>query len=66
MVAGEQIRHRVRPTGRWSPGPLMLHVRVGEGLTKRRETRSVTAVPDVTPTASPFSLRLFLHGWGLT
>ena len=31
------------------PGPLMLHVRVGEGLTKRRETRSVTAVPDVTP-----------------
>jgi hypothetical protein len=48
------------------PGPLMLHVPVGEGLTKRRETRSVTAVPDVTPAASPFSLRLFLHGWGLT
>ena len=25
----------------------------------------VTAVPDVTPAASPFPLRLFLHGWGL-
>jgi hypothetical protein len=48
------------------PGNLMLHVRVREGLTERRETKSVTAVPDVTPTASPFPLRLFLRGWGLT
>ena len=47
------------------PGDLMLHVRVREGLTERRETKSVTAVPDVTPGASPFPLRLFLHGWGL-
>ena len=47
------------------PGNLMLHVRVREGLTERRETKSVTAVPDVTPAASPFPLRLFLHGWGL-
>ncbi len=47
------------------PGSLMLHVRVREGLTERRETMSVTAVPDVTPAASPFPLRLFLHGWGL-
>jgi hypothetical protein len=47
------------------PGSLMLHVRVREGLTERRETKSVTAVPDVTPVASPFPLRLFLHGWGL-
>jgi hypothetical protein len=47
------------------PGTLMLHVRVREGLTERRETKSVTAVPDVTPAASPFPLRLFLHGWGL-
>jgi hypothetical protein len=46
-------------------GSLMLHVRVREGLTERRETKSVTAVPDVTPVASPFPLRLFLHGWGL-
>jgi len=46
-------------------GSLMLHVRVREGLTERRETMSVTAVPDVTPAASPFPLRLFLHGWGL-
>ena len=44
----------------------MLHVRVREGLTEHRETKSVTAVPDVTPAASPFPLRLFLHGWGLT
>ena len=47
------------------PGALMLHVRVREGLNERRETKSVTAVPDVTPAASPFPLRLFLHGWGL-
>jgi hypothetical protein len=46
-------------------GDLMLHVRVREGLSERRETKSVTAVPDVTPVASPFPLRLFLHGWGL-
>jgi hypothetical protein len=47
------------------PGSLMLHVRVREGLSERRETKSVTAVPDVTSPASPFPLRLFLHGWGL-
>jgi hypothetical protein len=47
------------------PGQLLLHVRVREGLTERRETKSVTAMPDVTPPASPFPLRLFLHGWGL-
>ncbi len=47
------------------PGNLMLHVRVREGLTERRETKAVAAVPDVTPAASPFPLRLFLHGWGL-
>lgn len=48
------------------PGNLMLHVRVREGLSEHRETKSVTAVPDATPAASPFPLRLFLHGWGLT
>jgi hypothetical protein len=47
------------------PGILMLHVRVREGLAERRETKSVTAVPDVTPVSSPFPLRMFLHGWGL-
>jgi hypothetical protein len=47
------------------PGSLMLHVRVREGLTERRETKSVTAVPEATPAAAPFPLRLFLHGWGL-
>jgi hypothetical protein len=47
------------------PGNLILHVRVREGLSERRETKSVTAVTDVTRVASPFPLRLFLHGWGL-
>jgi hypothetical protein len=47
------------------PGSLMLHVRVREGLNERRETKSVTAVPEATSGASPFPLRLFLHGWGL-
>jgi len=47
------------------PGNLILTVRVREGLTERREMKSVTAVPDVTATAPPFTLRLFLHGWGL-
>jgi hypothetical protein len=47
------------------PGQLMLHARVREGLSERRETKSVTAVPDLTPAASPFPLRLFLHGWSL-
>jgi hypothetical protein len=47
------------------PGDLMLHVRVREGLTERRETKSITAVPEEAPAASPFPLRLFLHGWGL-
>jgi hypothetical protein len=47
------------------PGNLMVSVRVREGLTERRETKSVTAVPDVTEVAPPFTLRLFLQGWGL-
>jgi hypothetical protein len=47
------------------PGSLMVSVRVREGLTERRETKSVTAVADVTDVAPPFTLRLFLHGWGL-
>ena len=48
------------------PGNLMLHVRVREGLTERRETKSVTALPEPAPVASPIPLRMFLHGWGLT
>lgn len=47
------------------PGQLMLHARVREGLTERRETKSVTAVAAASPAASPFPLRLFLHGWSL-
>jgi hypothetical protein len=47
------------------PGDLVIIARVREGLTERRATKSVTAVPEVTPPAPPFTLRLFLHGWGL-
>jgi hypothetical protein len=47
------------------PGELTITVRVREGLAERRETKNVTVVPDVAPTTPPFTLRLFLHGWGL-
>jgi hypothetical protein len=47
------------------PGDLTIIARVREGLTERRATKSVTAVPEVTPAMPPFTLRLFLHGWGL-
>jgi hypothetical protein len=47
------------------PGDLMVSVWVREGMTDRRETKSITAVPDVTTAAPPFTLRLFLHAWGL-
>ncbi len=46
------------------PGDLAVMVRVREGMMERRGTKSVTAVPEVT-TTPPFTLRLFLHGWGL-
>ncbi len=47
------------------PGTLMLTVRVREGMTETRGMKSITAVPDVSDPAPPFTLRLFLHGWGL-
>jgi hypothetical protein len=47
------------------PGDLTITARIREGLTERRETKSVTAVPDVTTATPPFTLRMFLHGWGL-
>ena len=47
------------------PGDLTLIARVREGLTERRATKQVTAVPEVTTPTPPFTLRLFLHGWGL-
>jgi hypothetical protein len=47
------------------PGDLTVTVRVREGLTERRATKSVTAVPDVTATGPSFTPRMFLHGWGL-
>jgi hypothetical protein len=47
------------------PGDLTIIARVREGLTERRATKTVTAVAEVTEPTPPFSLRLFLHGWGL-
>lgn len=47
------------------PGSLTITARIREGLTERRETKSVTAVPEATTATPPFTLRLFLHGWGL-
>jgi len=46
------------------PGDLTIIVRVRDGMTERRGTKSIKAVPDMTP-APPFTLRLFLQGWGL-
>jgi hypothetical protein len=46
------------------PGNLTITTRVREGMAERRATKPVTAVTDVTPTP-PFTLRLFLHAWGL-
>jgi hypothetical protein len=45
-------------------GTMTIIVRVRDGMTERRGTKPISAVPDMTP-APPFTLRLFLHGWGL-
>jgi hypothetical protein len=47
------------------PGELTLIARIREGLTERRATKTITAVPEVPDPSPPFTLRLFLHGWGL-
>ena len=47
------------------PGSLTITARIREGMTERRATKSVTAVTDVTDLTPPFTLRLFLNGWGL-
>jgi hypothetical protein len=47
------------------PGELTLIARIREGLTERRATKTITAVPEVPDPSPPFALRLFLHGWGL-
>jgi hypothetical protein len=47
------------------PGDLTVIARAREGMMERRATKSVTAVPEVTPPAPPFTLRLFLHSWAL-
>jgi hypothetical protein len=47
------------------PGDLTIIARVREGLNERRATKTVTAVAEVAEPRPPFTLRLFLHGWGL-
>jgi len=47
------------------PGDLAIIARVREGLTERRATKSVTAVPEVPEPRPALTLRMFLHGWGL-
>ena len=69
-----EARSRMRPTRPIphdllliadQPGDLTIIARVREGLTERRATKLVTAVPEATLASPPFTLRLFLHGWGL-
>jgi hypothetical protein len=47
------------------PGDLTVTVWVREGMTERRATKAITAVPDVAAAMPPVPLRLFLHAWGL-
>jgi hypothetical protein len=47
------------------PGNLSITVWVREGMTERRATKPVTAVPDMTPPGPPVTVRVFLHAWGL-
>lgn len=47
------------------PGDLTVIARAREGMHERRATKSVTALPEVTPPEPPFTLRVFLHSWGL-
>jgi hypothetical protein len=47
------------------PGNLSITVWVREGMTERRATKPVTAVPVVTPPGPPVTARIFLHAWGL-
>lgn len=47
------------------PGSLTITVRVRDGLTERRATKTVTARPEPPAPAPPVMLRIFLHGWSL-
>ncbi len=47
------------------PGSLTVSVRLREGLTERRETKSVTAMEPLEAAAPPVTLRLFLQDWPL-
>jgi hypothetical protein len=47
------------------PGDLTVIARAREGMHERRATKSVTALPEATSPEPPFTLRVFLHSWGL-
>lgn len=47
------------------PGDLTVIARAREGMHERRATKSVTAVPEVNTPDPPFTLRVFVHAWGL-
>ena len=47
------------------PGDLTVIARAREGMHERRATKSVTALPEVPSPEPPFTLRVFLHSWGL-
>jgi len=47
------------------PGDLTVIARAREGMHERRATKSVTALPEVSPPEPPFTVRVFLHSWGL-
>jgi hypothetical protein len=47
------------------PGSLTVSVRLREGLTERRETKTVTAVEAAETAGPPVTLRLFLQDWPL-
>ncbi len=46
------------------PGSLTVSVRVRDGMTERRGTKTVSVLADLT-TGPPVTLRVFLNGWGL-
>jgi hypothetical protein len=47
------------------PGNLTVMVRVREGMTERRGTKSIIAAADLADTTPPFTLRLFMQAWSL-
>jgi len=77
LVAGQQARYRVRTSGpqqvvSWAVGggsvsqsPDPAHPDELLLIADQPGQLTITAVADVTVPTPPFTLRLFLHGWGL-